>query len=299
MDALTGLVEGLNLKAKLTYWGGVCGDWLMDHNSDHEIWFHLLSKGDGWVHSPTWVPPLKLSEGDLVLFLPDAPRHVISYHPVHIPTDFSNVRVTTVNDGETGFVCGSFELGVPKAGWWKALPPEIVIRKADAGPVLSGLLRLISAEAADPRFGSHAVIERLCDAIFVLSVRHCMEFKLADRQIFLALQDPKLEPVLTAIHSDPCHPWTLGALCAQSSLSKTRLIHRFGELLGCSPMEYLAGWRIQLATGWLREPGLNLEEVAARCGYQSTSAFSKAFKRANGHSPGHYRRTKGCLRGAE
>ncbi len=53
VDALTALVNALNLRAKLVYSGGVCGRWLMDHNSETSVWFHLVSKGQGWVHSPT------------------------------------------------------------------------------------------------------------------------------------------------------------------------------------------------------------------------------------------------------
>ena len=58
-DALTALANGLNLRAKLAYAGGVCGQWLMDHNSDKSIWFHLVSKGSGWVHSPAWAEPAR------------------------------------------------------------------------------------------------------------------------------------------------------------------------------------------------------------------------------------------------
>lgn len=70
MDALTALINALNLHAKLIYSGGVCGRWLMDHNSDTSVWFHLVSKGKGWVHSPSWETPLELEQGDLIFFCP-------------------------------------------------------------------------------------------------------------------------------------------------------------------------------------------------------------------------------------
>jgi len=37
------LINGLNLHAKLVYSGGVCGRWLMDHNSETSVWFHLVN----------------------------------------------------------------------------------------------------------------------------------------------------------------------------------------------------------------------------------------------------------------
>ncbi|MGZ8924013.1 MAG: cupin domain-containing protein [Methylosarcina sp.] len=74
MDALTALVNALNLHAKLVYSGGVCGRWRMDHNSETSVWFHLVSKGQGFVHSPSWPSPLALNNGDLVLFFPMRPN---------------------------------------------------------------------------------------------------------------------------------------------------------------------------------------------------------------------------------
>jgi AraC family transcriptional activator of mtrCDE len=68
------------------------------------------------------------------------------------------------------------------------------------------------------------------------------------------------------------------------------LSEKFAELIGSSPIEYLSAWRLQIAAGWLVEPGMSVERVAERCGYDSVPAFSKAFKRYFGNSPGAFRR---------
>jgi len=94
VDALTSLVNALNLHAKLVYSGGVCGRWLMDHNSETSVWFHLVSKGQGFVHSPRWPTPLALDSGDLVLFLPHAARHFLSYSAEHLPDNAEDTRMT-------------------------------------------------------------------------------------------------------------------------------------------------------------------------------------------------------------
>jgi AraC-like DNA-binding protein len=44
------------------------------------------------------------------------------------------------------------------------------------------------------------------------------------------------------------------------------------------------------AAGLLREGQATLAEVAAEVGYDSEAAFSKAFKRSLGSTPGAYRR---------
>jgi AraC-like DNA-binding protein len=55
-------------------------------------------------------------------------------------------------------------------------------------------------------------------------------------------------------------------------------------------MHYLARWRMHVAQTWLKEEGAGLGELALRLGYQSEAAFSRAFKRFIGVSPGAARR---------
>ena len=56
-------------------------------------------------------------------------------------------------------------------------------------------------------------------------------------------------------------------------------------------MRYIARWRMQTAVTWLQEEDLTLSELAARLGYQSEAAFSRAFNRVMGRAPGSVRAT--------
>ena len=287
---MTLLINGLNLRAKLAYSGGVCGRWLIDHNSDQSICFHLVTKGKSWAYSPSWQVPLMLEDGDLALFLPHAAKHFLSYSSDHLPADSTDTIASSWNAGETGFVCGEIELGLPESALWRALPAEIVIRKSQAGEILRMLIELIVDESANNRFGSDSVIERLCDSIFVLVVRYCLDEGMVHQGVFAAMQDRRLETVLGLMHQEPWRSWTIAELCSRAGISKTVLSEKFTELVGASPIEYLTAWRMQIAARWLKESGMTIERVAERCGYDSVSAFSKAFKRSFGISPGLYRR---------
>lgn len=291
MDALTPLVNALNLHAKLAYSGGVCGRWLMDHNSETAVWFHLVSKGQVWVHSPSLQAPLALESGDLILFLPHAPKHFLSYSAEHLPSDAADNRLTSWEEGESGFVCGEMELAAPRSLLWQALPAEIVIKKNLAGDILARLIELIISESTGQRFGCDSVVERLCDSLFVLVIRYCIEEGLVGKGVFAAMQDKRLATVLGLIHQQPWQPWTVAELCSKAGLSKTVLSEKFAALIGSSPIEYLTAWRLQIAAGWLMEPGMSVERVAERSGYESVAAFSKAFKRHFGVPPGTFRRS--------
>lgn len=287
MDGLTALINALNLHAKLVYSGGVCGHWLMDHNSERSVWFHLVSKGQGWVHSTAWAKPLPLDKGDLILFLPHAAKHFLSYSGEHLPDNADNTRMTSWTEGDSAFVCGEIELGAPKSLLWQALPAEIVIKQDRAGDILSQLLGLISNEASSDRFGSDSVIERLCDSLLV--IRYCIEESLLNKGVFAAMQDRRLATALRLLHQQPWYSWTLTELCSRAGISKSLLSEKFAELIGLSPIAYLTSWRLQIASHWLLESSMTVEKVAERCGYESVPAFSKAFKRHFGVSPGAFR----------
>ena len=55
-------------------------------------------------------------------------------------------------------------------------------------------------------------------------------------------------------------------------------------------MQYLARWRLQLAARMLEDGNATVERVSAAVGYESEAAFSRAFKRSVGESPGAWRR---------
>jgi len=60
-------------------------------------------------------------------------------------------------------------------------------------------------------------------------------------------------------------------------------------MVGQPPMQYLALWRMQLASRLLAEGG-QVAEVAGAVGYESEAAFSRAFKKLVGQAPATWRR---------
>jgi AraC-like DNA-binding protein len=54
-------------------------------------------------------------------------------------------------------------------------------------------------------------------------------------------------------------------------------------------MSYVARWRMHVAVAALKEEGATVGELAERLGYGSEAAFSRAFKRVIGASPGAFR----------
>jgi AraC-like DNA-binding protein len=91
------------------------------------------------------------------------------------------------------------------------------------------------------------------------------------------------------VHSDPARKWTADDLAREAGSSRTVLAERFNALLGRPPIDYVTSWRIQLAADRLRDGGDAIAAIAADVGYESEAAFSRAFKRETGLTPGRWR----------
>ncbi len=104
------------------------------------------------------------------------------------------------------------------------------------------------------------------------------------------MADPQLAPILRRIHEDPAHSISAESLAREAAMSRSTFYARFQSKVGVTPMEYVTGWRMALAKQLLRE-NIAPAEVSERVGYGSASAFSVAFSRHVGMSPGAYSRT--------
>jgi AraC-like DNA-binding protein len=104
-----------------------------------------------------------------------------------------------------------------------------------------------------------------------------------------AMGDATVSRALSLLHNAPARRWTVETLAQEAGASRTVLTERFNRLIGKSPMEYLIHWRIQLASERLRGGTQRLSQIAHEAGYESEAAFSRAFKRVMGASPGAWR----------
>jgi AraC-like DNA-binding protein len=64
------------------------------------------------------------------------------------------------------------------------------------------------------------------------------------------------------------------------------------SLVGQPPMQYLAQWRMQVAANLLAQSGAKIATIGVEVGYDSETAFSRAFKKATGVAPGAWRAGK-------
>jgi AraC-like DNA-binding protein len=155
---------------------------------------------------------------------------------------------------------------------------------------LSTLLNIAVKESGSARAGGENVLARLSELMFVEAIRRYLETLPPAQTGWLAgLRDPIVGQALAALHGQPSESWTVEGLARLVGLSRSVFAERFTDMVGQPPMQYLALWRMQLASRLLVQGG-QVAQVASAVGYESEAAFSRAFKKLVGQAPAAWRR---------
>jgi AraC-like DNA-binding protein len=276
--------------------------------AERVIEFHLMARGACWAHA-IGQPPVRLSEGDLIIF-PQGDAHVLSSAPgMRAATDVSvYVRSSTPlpmvrewgggdSHGERARIVCCF-LGCDERPYnplLTALPQTIHLAASASGASsdwLGTLFAMAAGEARQKRPGGENVLSRVSELLFVEAVRRHLERLPSTEMGWLAgLRDPVVGRALGALHGEPRTAWTVEGLARVVGLSRTVFAERFTAMVGHPPMQYLTLWRMQLASRMLVDGG-SVAEVAAAVGYESEPAFSRAFKKLVGTAPGTWRKSR-------
>jgi AraC-like DNA-binding protein len=193
----------------------------------------------------------------------------------------------------TRLVCGYLESSeFLFAPVFRTLPELLVEQTGEGriGELLASTVREIIAlvDAATP--GSQLMLGRLMEMLFVEVLRrHIARLPSGSQGWFAAINDPIVGRALQLVHADPGKRWTAESLAREAGSSRTVLAERFNALLGRPPIDYVTGWRIQIAAERLRGTDQSIGKIAAEAGYESEAAFNRAFKRVTGATPGRWR----------
>jgi len=83
---------------------------------------------------------------------------------------------------------------------------------------------------------------------------------------------------------------TIAELSALVDLSRFHFIRAFKKTVGMPPHQFVVHRRIERARELLTEPALSVSEIATRTGFNSTTHFTKSFRRITGTTPSTFRR---------
>lgn len=328
-DTLSDLLRSVRLRGAVFFYVSLRDQWSAEASTakeiaeavmpgcDHVMEYHMVAKGDGWA-AVSGLPPVRLFTGDIVMF-PQGDRHVISSAPGLQPNrrepewvmarrnDPKPIPITVrhgvvddqtrlpIDEAEAVLVCGFLGCDLkPFNPLVAALPRMLHLPAARAGDWVSRVIDQAVVESNLPRPGGDAVLERLSEMMFVDAARRYLDSLPEDATGWLAgLRDRYVGKALALMHERPDQAWSVDDLAHDVGLSRSALHERFVQFVGQPPMQYLASWRIQVASRLLRETSRTVAAIALDVGYDSEAAFSRAFRRMVGAPPATWRRAQG------
>ena len=249
---------------------------------------HTLSSGDA-VLLPRGGPHELLSASD------QASRDISSFEARTLCQSVGVIRACPegCEPGSGALIfsgCMEFDLGGMHP--LVALMPEVMLvgTLLDRYPEILPMLEAMAREACTERVGFAAILARLADVVSASIVRGWVECGCGDAAGWIdALRDPRLGRVITALHRDPGRDWTVAELAAEMGSSRSVFAERFLAVTGVTPLRYVTELRMRLAAQWIGRDRVPIDAAAHRLGYGSQAAFSRAFKRVVGRSPGAVR----------
>jgi AraC-like DNA-binding protein len=261
LDRLSALLERFHVRAHLFHAGPLCG-----------VTTFAAKEGRGFLHV--------LRRGEMVVThraRSGVPRKVVVkepsllFYPRPLAHDFHNAP----SEG-SDFVCATLDFeGGAAHPLVRALPAliRLPLHEVDG---LEQSLALLFAETTRVRCGHRLLADRLFEVVLIQLLRWLLDHP--ERAELPA-------GLLTGLgDQQPGEPWMLEHMAAKAGMSRSAFAARFKAVVGATPADYLANWRLAIAQAALRG-GASVKTVADELGYANASALSRLFTQKLGASP--------------
>ncbi len=325
-DTLSDVLRGVRLRGAVFFNVSGNSDWaaeappakdiapLLMPGVEHVMEYHAVAQGHCWASIPGG-PAVEMFAGDVVVF-PHGDAHVVSSAPgmrgdadwswmssvqvdrlpLQIAHNGQNVTLSAPppRSADATVVCGFLACELrPFNPLISALPRLLHLRASTDTAWMSKFVQQAVTESHARRAGAEAMLARMSEMMFVDAVRRYAEDLPPESAGWLAgLRDRQVGRALSLMHEHPGQAWTIDELGRRAGLSRSALHERFVQLIGISPMQYLAQWRMQAAARLLLDTRAPVAAIALDVGYDSEAAFARAFKRIVGKPPATWRRER-------
>jgi len=95
----------------------------------------------------------------------------------------------------------------------------------------------------------------------------------------------RLQKMLSYIYENYAESVTLADIAKAADISRSEAGRCFHTYMGCSPVEALIQYRLQMAHQLLAERTQTLQQISYACGFNSANYFSRQFKKKYGYAP--------------
>jgi AraC-like DNA-binding protein len=265
MDRLSTLLKHFNLHASTFHQGGFCGTTRLygQHSFGHA---HLLRSGR-LAFRDKRNRLIELTEPSLILAVRPQEHQLLA---------------TEADAAE--LVCATLQFDGGANNPLTLALPDFIIKPLRELQGLDGTLDWLFEEAFGDECGRDVILNRLFELMVIQLLRHLIANRSIASGMMAGLANVQLSRALVGIHNEPQRNWSVAELAERSGMSRASFAAHFRTVIGITPADYLANWRISLTQKRLRE-GRPIALIADEVGYESPSALARTFRRKVGASP--------------
>ena len=264
--------------------------------------FHFVGRGPVWLRGPE-ATLHALKTGDALL-IPNGGPHAMLSAPATPACEIKTFdpadddgeehgHAAPVNTADSAVIfscCMELQLG----GMQSLVAEMPSVMRVDtileSSPEIRPMLDAMKRESMRQQAGHAGILARLAEVVAALILRGWIATGCGNATGWLsALSDPRLSKAIVMMHRHPGRQWSVASLAKEVGNSRSVFAQRFLLATGVSPLRYLTELRMRLAFQRLKNVHQPIEAVAIDLGYGSLAAFSRAFKRYTGISPGAVR----------
>lgn len=259
--------------------------------------FHVLLDGECRLHVGDTV--LAMRPGDVVVLPSGAPHRIITSgrgkRQGTVETEgaaFGTIRSDRTDSSEVDLFCGHYTFDAsPGALLLRSLPPSIHVSFGQSDDVLRMLSTLMRGEAQREGDGTAAILAALCTVLLAMVLRTAKGTTTANT-LWTAVADQRIAEVVRTVLDEPGADWTIDRLSRTAAMSRASFQRHFARDTGMTVGVFLTRTRLMTAAERLTTSDATIATIAAEVGYQSESAFSRAFRAEFGTTPARLRRDR-------
>ncbi|MBQ8474290.1 MAG: AraC family transcriptional regulator [Clostridia bacterium] len=164
--------------------------------------------------------------------------------------------------------------------------PFVVFRHSDRSQKdINALIKDIYKLMSEKKACYELAVQRNINRIFEYIWTNFDELPKAETTRIQINNQIRLQKMLTYIYENYAEPVTLEDIAMSADISRSEAGRCFQTYMGCSPVDALIQYRLQMAHQLLSERTRTIQEISHECGFNSVNYFSRQFKKRYGHAP--------------
>ena len=167
-----------------------------------------------------------------------------------------------------------------------SLPFVVFRRENPCHSEINSLIKDIYRQMNEKKEGFELAVQRNISHIFEFIYRNFSELPKSETTRIQINNQIRLQKMLTYIYEHYAEPVTLEDISKAANVSRSEAGRCFRAYMGCSPVDALIQYRLQMAHQLLSEKTQTIQQIGYACGFNSVNYFSRRFKKRYGYAPG-------------